>query len=66
MKRLGVYTGKIYSENDYKEHKIDECAIIITDEQANDHNFIKSKYERIHNNCVNCIGCPEYLKGCNI
>ena len=62
MKRLGCFTGKIYTQENFELHKIEECARCISDEQANDENFIKTTYERIHKNCEFCIGCPESRK----
>lgn len=62
MKRLGKFTGEIYTEEDYKSHKIHECCLLITDEQSKDKVFIKNTYERLHKDCGSCLGCPTSRK----
>ena len=60
--RLGCFTGKIYTQEDFDLHKIEECALLIDPSKANDDNFIKTTYARIHKNCETCVGCPESMK----
>ena len=60
MKRLGVFSGKIYDE-DYDTNKIEECCFLITSEQAQDKDFCKVKIKR-KNVCLNCMGCPVSQK----
>lgn len=59
MKRLGKFTGKIYNEEDFITHKINECCLLITKEESNNEKFIKDTYERLHKDCDGCNGCPE-------
>ena len=58
MKRLGKLTGRIYEEN--KIHDMEECGIQITDEQANDDEWIKQHHAKDLIDCDNCRGCPLY------
>jgi hypothetical protein len=54
-KRLGVYSGRIYSESDdYSE----ECCKSLTDEQSNDEAWLSD--QRLINSfkCMDCGGCP--------
>ena len=59
MKRLGKFSGKIYSENDDYSS---ECCIIITDDNATDNSFIKASMAKNAMDCLNCHGCPESKK----
>ena len=58
MKRIGFYSGNIYTEEDYKSDKIKECCTMITDEQSNDNEFCKTIKETTNKNCKGCDGCP--------
>lgn len=58
MKILGKLTGRIYEEN--KIHDMEECGIQITDEQANDEEWIKQHHAKDLIDCGNCRGCPLY------
>lgn len=55
MKRLGLYSGRIYdSGDDYSE----ECCKVLTEEQANDEKWLDD--QRLINSfkCMGCYGCP--------
>jgi len=58
MKRLGKFTGKIYNESDFENGGIYECATLISDEQANDENFIQEHHLVDLTACLNCFNCP--------
>ena len=62
MKRLGAFSGRIYTEEYFKSNNINECCRCISDSESNNEQFIKDTYERIHKNCNGCIGCPESRK----
>lgn len=62
MKRLGHFTGKIYTEEDFKQHNIHECCVMITDEQSADNKFVKDTFTRMHIDCLGCIECQESRK----
>lgn len=54
-KRLGLYSGRIYSESDdYSE----ECCKVLTEEQAVDEAWLED--QRLINSfkCMGCGGCP--------
>ena len=66
MKRLGVYTGKIYDSfpvND--EGDALECCIKIPEDKENDKKYLYSLYaircKRLLN-CYSCGDCPEAKK----
>lgn len=55
MKRVGIYSGKIYEETENPQ----ECCIV-TDNP--DNIVCSSIYKERHSNCENCKGCPESNK----
>ena len=57
MKRLGMYSGKIY-EFDYDVSQIEECCLVISDEEANNKEWIANKHEEHVSECSNCFNCP--------
>lgn len=57
MKRLGKFTKKIYDET-FDFSKCKECCTCITDEQANDEEFINKKHIKDLATCIFCMGCP--------
>lgn len=61
MKRLGKYSGRIYEESEVST--MEECGVCITDEQANDEQWIKSQHARDLVDCLGCGGCPMFQKG---
>lgn len=56
MKRLGLYSGRIYEENEVEN--MEECGLCIADEEANDKEWIKKKHDEHIGRCSNCFGCP--------
>lgn len=58
MKRLGKLSGKIYSDDEIKD--MPECGISISDEQENDHKYIKMMHVLMSADCEFCRGCPLY------
>ena len=56
MKRLGMYSGRIYKENEIKD--MEECGLMISDEQANDKEWIANRHSEHIGQCSNCFGCP--------
>ena len=59
MKRLGFYSGRIYTQEDYNNDRIHECCHQLSDSQANDENYCDELFERYHKKCDGCHGCPE-------
>ena len=57
MKRLGMYSGKIY-ESDYDVNQIEECCLCISDEEANNKEWIANKHSEHVGECSNCFSCP--------
>lgn len=58
MKRLGKFTGQVYDEN-YDFSKCPECCVCISDEQAEDEQFIQNQHMKDLIDCLGCLGgCP--------
>lgn len=57
MKRLGKFTMRIYDE-DYDFSKCPECCTQITDEQAEDEEFVRKRHIGDLMGCLRCLGCP--------
>ena len=58
MKRLGFFTGKIYDDKDYNCRNYPECCLCLSDERAEDEEYLNK--ERLKNKikCSGCNGCP--------
>lgn len=56
MKRLGIYSGRIYNEDQVKD--MEECGAMISDEQATDKEWIANEHSKHIGQCSNCFGCP--------
>ena len=54
--RLGKYSGRLYAEDEVKN--MQECGICISDEQANDKNWINKQHLQDLHVCITCCGCP--------
>jgi hypothetical protein len=61
MKLLGKFTKTIYPD-DYDKSKIRECCTQISDDKANDEEFINQHHVKDLTDCVRCFGCPEAMK----
>ena len=61
MARLGKYSGRIYEENEVKD--MQECGICITDELAQDEDWISKYHVQGLMECIACCGCPLAQKG---
>lgn len=59
MKRLGLFTGKIYTQEDFDADTIRECCACLTDSEAADTEYVVDKHLSYREHCVNCYGCPE-------
>ena len=55
MKRLGLFSGKIYNEDEVKT--MNECGLCMTDEQAHNTEFIEKMRDENLDKCINCFGC---------
>lgn len=60
MKRLGKYTGNIYDEN-FDTSKINECCLLIKDEDAENKEYIDNKRKELKQKCLLCMGCPAAM-----
>lgn len=57
MKRLGKYTGKIY-DDDYNFEMCPECCVCISDEDADNEDFVSERHSKDLIGCVSCMGSP--------
>lgn len=58
MKYLGKYTGKVYED----KTEMEECGVIITDEQSKDEQWCQQHHLTDLLDCVTCGGCPVAQK----
>lgn len=58
--RLGKYSGKLYTEDEVKN--MQECGVCISDEQANNEEWINERHLQDLKDCVICCGCPMAQK----
>ena len=56
MKRFGSFSGRIYEDNEVD--KMQACGVCITDEQANDSDYIFELRTKHLARCMKCFGCP--------
>ena len=61
MKRLGLFTGKVYNDN-CDLSIVKECCLLISDKQASDDAFIQREHAKYSKKCARCMGCPEAKK----
>ena len=61
VKRLGKFTKTIYDE-DYDFSQCPECCTQISDEDAENEEFIDKHHLRDLMDCVRCFGCPAAQK----
>lgn len=59
MRRLGLYSGRVYDDN---EDYYDECCLGLTDEQANDEDWLDDQRLINRYKCLGCYGCPMSVK----
>lgn len=59
MKRLGLFTGRIYEEG-CDVNNIEECCVLVSDEQIVDKIFVEKKRQE---HCCGCHGCPSSRRG---
>lgn len=58
MKRMGIYSGKIYEDNDENMHR--ECCLVLTEAEAKLDKIRLKLLQWKHNwQCKGCHACPE-------
>lgn len=62
MYRVGIYSGKVYSQTDFDNDKIKECAIVCHSEQEAMETTSSPKFRISHQKCEGCNQCPESNK----
>lgn len=61
MKRLGKFTGEIYPD-DYDFSNAQECCVLISDEDAENKEYLEERRAKDLIECLSCGGCPESRK----
>lgn len=59
MKRVGIFTGKVYSDEDYNNKDIHECAICIDPALPENEGIEKAKERQVIEKLMVCNGCSE-------
>lgn len=62
MQRVGFYTGNVYTEEDYKNNRIRECAQVISDKDASNEDYVNVVKQVLKDRCTGCCGCEEAQK----
>ena len=55
--RLGKFSGKIY-KGEREIATMQECGVVITEEHANDEEWIQEHHLDDLRDCIRCCGCP--------
>lgn len=63
MKRLGLYSGRIYTQEDVDNYRIRECCLVLRDVEAENEQYVTEQYIKRHVDCSGCSGCPESRLG---
>ena len=63
MKRLGKFSGTVYAESEVEY--MNEGGVCISDEEANDMDFISKHHVGDLMDCINCFACPKSQFGRN-
>lgn len=59
MYRVGVYTGRVYTQTDFENNKIRECALVYASRKEARCATKSPRYAAAHQKCVGCSNCPE-------
>lgn len=55
--RLGKFTGTLY-QDDYDFESCPECCVCLSDDQANNEDFLSERHAKDILDCISCMGCP--------
>ena len=59
MKKLGMFTGKVYEDNDISPQ---ECCLQISEEEASNEDRLRVLRTINSVKCRDCYGCSESMK----
>lgn len=62
MYRVGIYSGRVYSQTDFDNGKIKECAIVYHSKSEARSATKTSRFRNSHQKCEGCHNCPESNK----
>ena len=61
MRRLGLFSGTVYSSEDFENDRIKECAVQIPEKMKDSE--LKDFHKEHRGRCNGCYGCPEARRG---
>ena len=59
MTRMGMYTGRLYSDEDFQRDRIQECCRVLTSEEEKSCETMWVLSIALKKKCAGCYGCPE-------
>lgn len=59
MKRVGIFTGKVYSQEDYDVHRIHECCICVDPAYEEEEGIRRAKERQMVRKLLVCAECNE-------
>lgn len=59
MIRVGFYTGKVYSQEDYDNRRIKECCIVANPCLKTEESIKKAKEDANYKKLMNCFECRQ-------
>lgn len=63
MKRVGIFSGTVYTQEDYDNDRIKECCICVSPSASNQEEAIKREKEYAQTqkvmNCARCMSCEK-------
>lgn len=59
MIRVGIYTGHVYSQEDYDQQKIKECCVVASPSLPKSRSIEDAKEKASYKKILNCSGCHQ-------
>lgn len=64
MKYLGKFTGKLYSSEEKQNGLIFECALQLSDDEAENEEYLSERRARDRLDCLFCINSGDGVRRC--
>lgn len=59
MIRVGMYTGNVYSQEDYDNHRIKECCVVASPSLPASRSLEEAKAKASYKRILNCGTCQQ-------
>lgn len=59
MERIGIFTGNLYTQEDYDNHRIHECCICLSPSLEHEDAYQNAKERQQTSKITRCTGCFE-------